>query len=100
MAEPPGQPIPLARPELGAREEELALEVLRSGRLSLGPMVERFERELAAWLEVPDAVAGSSGTAGLHLGVRALGWGAGGEGVTSPFSFVASANRLLLERAP
>src|ERR1044072_7812334 len=84
MAEPPGQPIPLARPELGAREEELALEVLRSGRLSLGPMVERFERELAAWLEVPDAVAGSRGTAGLHLGVRALGWGGGGGGRVAP----------------
>ncbi len=42
--------IPLARPEIGAREEELALEVLRSGRLSLGPMGERFERDFAAWL--------------------------------------------------
>src|ERR1044072_7348785 len=99
MAEPPGQPIPLARPELGAREEELALEGLRSGRLSLGPVVARFGRELAAWLEGPDAVAVSSGTAGLHLGVRALGWGAGDEVLTSPFSFVASANCLLYEGA-
>ena len=89
--------IPLAKPELGAREEELVLEVLRSGRLSLGPMVERFERELAAWLGVDDAVAVSSGTAALHLGVRALGWGPGDEVLTSPFSFVASANCLLYE---
>jgi dTDP-4-amino-4,6-dideoxygalactose transaminase len=92
-------PIPLARPELGAREEELALEVLRSGQLSLGPMGPRFERDLAAWLGVKDAVAVSSGTTALHLGVRMLGWGAGDEVVTSPFSFVASANCLLYEGA-
>ena len=91
--------IPLAKPEIGAREEELALEVLRSGRLSLGPMGERFERELASWLGVEDAVAVSSGTTALHLGVRALGWGAGDEVLTSPFSFVASANCLLYEGA-
>ena len=72
-------------------------EVLDSGRLSLGPMLERFEREFAEWLGVPDAVAVSSGTAGLHLGVRALGWKEGDEVVTSPFSFVASANCLLYE---
>jgi perosamine synthetase len=91
--------IPLAKPELGAREEELVLEVLRSGRLSLGPMGERFEREFAAWLGVADAVMVSSGTTALHLGVRMLGWGDGDEVVTSPFSFVASANCLLYERA-
>lgn len=93
------QPIPLASPEIGAREEELVLEVLRSGRLSLGPMGERFERDLAAWLGVADAVAVSSGTTGLHLGVRALGWGPGAEVLTSPLSFVASANCLLYEGA-
>ncbi len=91
--------IPLARPVVGEREEELVLEVLRSGRLSLGPMQERFEREFAAYLGVPDAVAVSSGTTALHLGVRALGWGPGDEVVTSPFSFVASANCLLYEGA-
>jgi dTDP-4-amino-4,6-dideoxygalactose transaminase len=96
---PDNEPIPLARPELGEREEELALEVLRSGRLSLGPMGERFERALAEWLGVEDAVAVSSGTAALHLGVRALGWGEGDEVLTSPFSFVASANCLLYEGA-
>jgi perosamine synthetase len=93
------EPIPLARPEIGAREEELVLEVLRSGRLSLGPMGERFECELAAWLGVEDAVAVSSGTTALHLGVRMLGWGPGDEVLTSPFSFVASANCLLYEGA-
>lgn len=93
------EPIGLARPDIGPREEELVLEVLRSGRLSLGPMGERFERELAAWLGVEDAVAVSSGTTALHLGVRALGWGEGDEVLTSPFSFVASANCLLYEGA-
>ncbi len=96
-AEPETDPIPLARPEIGDREEELVLEVLRSGRLSLGPMVERFERAFADWLGVDDAVAVSSGTAALHLGVRALGWSGGDEVLTSPLSFVASANCLLYE---
>ena len=71
--------------------------MLDSGRLSLGPMLERFERVFADWLGVADAVAVSSGTAGLHLGVRALGWGEGDDVVTSPFTFVASANCLLYE---
>ncbi len=91
--------IPLARPEIGEREEELALEVLRSGRLSLGPMQERFEADFASWLGTDDAVAVSSGTAALHLGARALGWGPGDEVLTSPLSFVASANCLLYEGA-
>lgn len=92
-------PIPLASPDIGPREEELVLEVLRSGRLSLGPMLERFEDAFAGWLGVEDAVAVSSGTTALHLGVRAMGWGDGDEVLTSPFSFVASANCLLYEGA-
>ncbi len=91
--------IPLARPDLGEREGQLVLDVLRSGRLSLGPMVERFERAFASFLGVDDAVALSSGTAALHLGVRRLGWGPGDEVITSPLSFVASANCLLYEGA-
>jgi perosamine synthetase len=64
-------------------------------------MLERFEREFAAWLGADGAVAVavSSGTAALHLAVRAAGWGRGDEVVTSPFSFVASANCLLYEDA-
>ena len=84
-------PIPLARPDLGFREEELLLEVLRSGQLSLGPLLERFERDFAGWLGTDDAVAISSGTAALHLGVRALEWGRGDEVVTTPFSFFDTA---------
>ncbi|HEY2479209.1 MAG TPA: DegT/DnrJ/EryC1/StrS family aminotransferase [Solirubrobacterales bacterium] len=99
MASSPENPIPLARPDLGPQEEELVLEVLRSGRLSLGPMGERFERAFAGFLGVADAVAVSSGTAALHLGVRQLGWGEGDEVLTSPFTFVASSNCLLYEGA-
>ena len=62
-------------------------------------MMERFEELFAHWLEVDGAVAVSSGTTALHLGVRGLGWGEGDEVLTSPFSFVASANCLLYEGA-
>ncbi len=93
------EPIPLARPELGPREEELLLEVVRSGSLSLGPKLEQFERDFAEWLGDGYALAVSSGTAALHLGVRAMGWSEGDEIITSPLSFVASANCLLYEGA-
>ncbi|HEU4980063.1 MAG TPA: DegT/DnrJ/EryC1/StrS family aminotransferase [Solirubrobacterales bacterium] len=93
------EPIPLARPDLGDREEELLLEVVRSGTLSLGPKLEQFERDFGRWLGDGYAVAVSSGTAALHLGVRALEWGEGDEVITSPLSFVASTNCLLYEGA-
>jgi perosamine synthetase len=70
---------------------------LRSGRLSLGPMVDRFERALAERVEAPYVAAVSSGTAGLHLAVRLAGIGVGNEVVTTPFSFVASSNCVLYE---
>ena len=76
------------------------LEVLRSGQLSLGPRVPAFEQAFAARLGVAHASAVSSGTAGLHLALRAVGVRDGDEVVTSPFSFVASANaRALRARA-
>jgi perosamine synthetase len=93
------EPIPLARPELGPREEELLLEVVRSGSLSRGPKVAQFQLDFGAWLGGGYAVAVSSGTAALHLGVRAMGWGQGDEVVTSPLSFVATANSILYEGA-
>jgi perosamine synthetase len=91
--------VPLARPVLGPEEEAAVIEVLRSGQLSLGPRVPAFEREFAAWVGAEHACAVSSGTAGLHLALRALGVQDGTEVVTSPFSFVASANVVLFERA-
>ncbi|HSD23981.1 MAG TPA: DegT/DnrJ/EryC1/StrS family aminotransferase [Solirubrobacterales bacterium] len=93
------EPIPLARPDLGPREEELLLEVVRSGSLSLGPKLDQFEHDFGEWLGGGYAVALSSGTAALHLGVRAMGWGEGDEVITSPFSFVATSNSILYEGA-
>jgi perosamine synthetase len=91
--------LPLARPVIGQREEELMLEVLRSGRLSLGPRVAEFEEAFAASVGARFASAVSSGTAALHLAVRAVGVGPGAEVITSPFSFVASANVAVYEGA-
>jgi perosamine synthetase len=91
--------IPLARPLIGEREEQLVLKTLRSGRLSLGPLLERFEQEFAGAVGSPLASAVSSGTAGLHLAIRAVGVSDGDEVITSPFSFVASANVAVFERA-
>jgi perosamine synthetase len=84
---------------LGAEEEWLVSEVLRSGVLSLGPRVTEFERLFAEFVGSPFASAVSSGTAGLHLALRAVGVSDGDEVITSPFSFVASANVALYERA-
>ncbi len=91
--------IPLARPVLGEAEESAVLNVLRSGQLSLGPRVPEFERVFAARVGAEWGSAVSSGTAGLHLALRAVGVGDGDEVVTSPFSFVASANAAIYERA-
>jgi dTDP-4-amino-4,6-dideoxygalactose transaminase len=91
--------IPLSRPYLDEREEELVLEVLRSGRLSLGPTIDRFEHLLAERVGAPYAAAVSSGTAGLHLLCHIAGIGAGDEVITSPLSFVASANCFIVEGA-
>jgi perosamine synthetase len=91
--------IPLSRPWLDEREEELVLEVLRSGRLSLGPWIDRFEEQIAERVGAPFAAAVSSGTGGLHLLCKIAGLGPGDEVITSPLSFVASANCFILEGA-
>src|SRR4051794_30261369 len=91
--------IPLARPYLDGREEELVTEVLRSGTLALGPMYRRFEEAFAEAVGTRYAVACSSGTAGLHACLQRLGVGPGDEVITSSFSFVASANVALFQHA-
>ena len=91
--------IPVARPVLGIEEEEAVIEVLRSRHLSLGPRVPAFEAGFAERVGAPYASAVSSGTAALHLALRAVGVKEDDEVVTSPFSFVASANSILFERA-
>jgi perosamine synthetase len=91
--------VPLSSPYLDERDEELVLEVLRSGRLSLGPAIDRFERLFAETVGAPYAAAVSSGTTGLHLLSVLAGLGEGDEVITSPYSFVASANCFLYEGA-
>jgi len=91
--------IPLARPVIGEPEERAVLEVLRSRQLSLGPRLPAFEEAFAARVGARHASAVSSGTTALHLGLRAVGVSEGDEVVSSPFSFVASANVILYERA-
>jgi perosamine synthetase len=91
--------IGLSAPWLDEREEELVLEVLRSGRLSLGPTIDRFEELFAETVGAPYAAAVSSGTAGLHLLCISAGVGPGDELITSPYSFVASANCAIYEGA-
>ena len=97
--EPAVRRIPLARPDIGPREIDLVTQVLTSDVLAMGPFTLEFEEGIAALAGRRHAIACSSGTAGLHMAVRALGIGDGDEVVTTPFSFVASANCLLYERA-
>ncbi len=97
MTQATGQTVPLSGPYLGEREEELVLDVLRSGRLSLGPTTDRFEELFAARVGAPYAAAVSSGTSGLHLLSVMAGIGPGDEVITSPYSFAASANCFVYE---
>jgi len=91
--------IPLSQPDIGQQEIDAVLEVLRSRRLALGPVREDFERAVADYVGTTQAVAVSSGTAALHLALAALDIGAGDEVITTPFSFVASANVILYQQA-
>jgi perosamine synthetase len=95
----PTRQIALSAPWIDDRDEELVLEVLRSGRLSLGPAGPRFEEAFAAAVGARHCAAVSSGTAGLHLCMRLAGVGPGDEVITSPYSFVASANCAIYEGA-
>jgi perosamine synthetase len=96
---PAHRTVPLASPDIGDREVELVNQVLRSDVLALGPFAVRFEAMVAAAAGRRHGIACSSGTAALHMAVRALEIGEGDEVITTPFSFVASANCLLYERA-
>src|SRR5262249_53475588 len=89
--------VPLSGPYIREREEGLVLEGRRSGRLSLGPTVDRFEELFAERVGAPFAAAVSSGTAGLHLLAISAGIRPGDEVITSPYSFAASANCFLYE---
>lgn len=91
--------VPLSNPDITEREIAAVLEVLQTPNLTLGPKLAEFEAKIAAFANRKYAIAVNSGTSGLHLVIRALGIGDGDEVITTPFSFVASSNCLLYERA-
>lgn len=93
------QSLPMSAPDIDDADVAAVVEVLRSGRLALGPRAEAFEAAVAKHIGVKHAVAVSSGTAALHLIVRALGLGEGDEVLVPSFTFAASVNALLYERA-
>lgn len=88
--------IPISRPLLDSREQELVAKVLASGQLAAGPRVEAFERAFASFVGARYAVATSSGTAALHVALLAAGIGPGDRVITTPFTFAATANAILL----
>ncbi len=90
--------IPLSAPDITEKEINAVIDVLSSPQLSLGPKLEEFEQNIAEYVKAKYAVAVNSGTSGLHLCVRSLGLQNGDEVITTPFSFVASANVLLYEK--
>ena len=87
--------IPLSQPDISQSEIQAVIDVLRSGRLSIGPRQARFEEMVAELTQRRHAISVSSGTAGLHLVMRGLDVGPGDEVITTPFSFIASANSIL-----
>jgi perosamine synthetase len=86
--------IPIARPQFGPEEEEAVLEVMRSGTFAQGPRVKAFEQSFAAAMGAHYAVATSNGTTALYLSLLASGVGPGDEVITSPLTFIATANAI------
>lgn len=91
--------IPLSSPDITELEKEKVLEVLNTSNLSLGPKLDEFEKKFAEYIGSKYATAVNSGTSGLHLCIKALDIKDRDEVITSPFSFIASANCILFERA-
>ena len=91
--------IPMSAPDLGEAERQAVLSVVSTPHLSMGPYLKAFEEAFRRYSGCRFAIAVSSGTAGLHLCVLAAGIGEGDLVITTPFSFVASSNVLLYERA-
>ncbi len=91
--------ISIAKPLIGEEEKQAVLEVLDSGMIAQGPRVKAFEEGFAAMCGVQHAIATSNGTTALHVALLAHGIGAGDEVITSPFTFIASANSILFTGA-
>jgi perosamine synthetase len=99
MKSAPPHRIPLSSPDIQPEDVELVTRVLRGNRLSIGPFIKELERDFADYIGTKYAVAVTNGTSGLHLCMRAAGIAEGDEVITTPFSFIASANCVLYERA-
>ncbi|PIR72405.1 MAG: polysaccharide biosynthesis protein, partial [Candidatus Nealsonbacteria bacterium CG10_big_fil_rev_8_21_14_0_10_36_24] len=91
--------IPLSKPDITKKEKKAVLEVLKTSYLSLGPKLREFEEKIAKYIGVKYAIGVNSGTSSLHLIIRALGIKDNDEVITTPFSFISSANCILYERA-
>ena len=91
--------INMAKPQMGEEEKRAVLEVLDSGIIAQGPRVKAFEESFATMCGVRHAVATTSGTAALHVPLLAAGIGKGDEVISSPFTFIASANSILFTGA-
>lgn len=91
--------VPMSYPDITDAERQAVMDVLNTPNLSMGPQIDAFEAAIAHYVGAENAVAVNSGTAGLHLCVRAAGIGPNDVVVTTPFSFVASTNVLLFEKA-
>jgi perosamine synthetase len=89
--------IPMSAPELDETDIRAVVEVLRSGRLALGPKAEELERGIADYVGAKHAIAVSSGTTALHLIAKSLGLGPGDEVLLPSFTFAASVNAVLYE---
>jgi perosamine synthetase len=87
--------ISISKPCIGKEEQQAVLKVLKSGLLSQGSVVQQFEKAFASYCNVKYAVTASNGTTALHLALLALGIGPGSEVITTPFSFIATANAIL-----
>lgn len=91
--------VQLAKPDIGQKEIDSVVEAMKSGTLSIGPKVKEFEIKIEDYVGIEHAIAVNSGTSGLHLLIKACGIKQGDEVITTPFSFVASANCILFEGA-
>ena len=91
--------IPMSLPDIDESDIALVVQALKSKHLSMGPFLDRLENLFADYLGVDHAIGVSSGTTALHLCIRAANIGDGDEVITTPFSFVASSNCILYERA-
>jgi len=94
-----GVKIPLSQPDITKKERDAVLDVLKTPNLALGPKLKEFEQNIAKFAGRKYAIATNSGTSGLHLAIKALGIKNGDEVITSPFSFISSANCTLFEQA-